>query len=161
MLKTCLGCGTRYAWSLAACPHDGVTDYLESGQAILTLEPMSAASSGTLTVGHSAQVNASNGAATRTLPSAASAGVAGGVIVRKVDSTENQVTIQRAGSDLIDGATTYVLSVPGAGVELRSNGTNAWAATRIAAPDPLLTALFLTKAAGVGNAAGLAVTFTD
>ena len=41
-------------------------------------------------------------------------------------SSTNTLTIQRAGTDTIDGATTLVLDTPWEGAELVSNGTDAW-----------------------------------
>jgi lysophospholipase L1-like esterase len=154
MLKTCLSCGTRYAWTLSQCPWDGSTDYLESGQVITITDPVSTDPTGTLTAGHCAQVDTTSTDVTRTLPTASAAGVAGAVLVRKVDGSANTVTIERAGADTITdpdgvtGLTSYVISGAGGAAELRSDGVDTWIVTRLIIPDPALTALFLSKAEG-------------
>lgn len=162
MLKTCLGCGAKYAATLAQCPQDGSTSYAESGQGVLAVDAPSTATTGTLTVGHAAQVDTTSADCTRTLPSASSAGAGGVVQVRKVDGSANPVTVARAGSDTITsgattGATTYDLVDPGATVELRSDGTSVWTVTRLVTVDPAMTGLFLTRSesavlAGAGAA---------
>lgn len=74
-------------------------------------------------------VNASGGARTITLPAA---NALGGRPIRyqieKTDSTANAVTVQRAGSDTIEGATSVVLSGQWASVTLVSDGVGAWVA---------------------------------
>lgn len=62
---------------------------------------------------------------TLTLP-AASASSGQMLWFKKIDSTVNTITIQRAGTDTIDGATTYVLSTQYKYVEIVNNGSNAW-----------------------------------
>jgi len=60
-----------------------------------------------------------------TLPAANSAN--GQVLwFKKIDTTANTVTIQRAGTDTIDGATTYVLSTQYKYAEFVNNGSNTW-----------------------------------
>ncbi len=66
-------------------------------------------------------VDATSGAVTITLQSAATRG-GNPLKVKKIDNTANAVTITRAGSDLIDGATTYVLGTQYAAVMLHSDG---------------------------------------
>lgn len=46
--------------------------------------------------------------------------------IKKVDSSANTVTVTRAGSDTIDGATTYVLYAQYQSVTICSNGGTAW-----------------------------------
>jgi hypothetical protein len=165
VLKTCLGCGAKYAFTLAQCPQDGSTSYLESGQAVLAIDAPSTATTGTLVVGHAAQVDTTSADCARTLPSASSAGAAGVVQARKVDGSTHTLTLNRTGSDTItDGATTgltsYVASGAGATVELRSNGTATWTVTRLVTIDPAQIGLFLTRSEGValaGAGASLAV----
>lgn len=71
------------------------------------------------------QATANAGAATVNLPSAAS--YRGRIFtVVKTDATANTVTIARAGSDTILGATTYVLSTQYDAVALQSDGVSAW-----------------------------------
>jgi microcystin-dependent protein len=72
-------------------------------------------------------VNASGGARTITLPAA---NALGGRPIRyqieKTDSTANTVTVQRAGADTIEGATSVVLSGQWASVTLVSDGVSVW-----------------------------------
>lgn len=76
-------------------------------------------------------VNASGGARTITLPAA---NALGGRPIRyqieKTDSTANTVTVQRAGADTIEGATSVVLSGQWASVTLVSDGVGAWVLLR-------------------------------
>lgn len=76
-------------------------------------------------------VNAASGARTITLPAA---NALGGRPIRyqieKTDSTANTVTVQRAGADTIEGATSVVLSGQWASVTLVSDGVGAWVALR-------------------------------
>lgn len=78
----------------------------------------------TSTSGWNNVCDATSGAITLTLP-AASSFVGQMFWFKKIDASANAVTISRAGSDTIDGATTYVLSTQYKYVELISNGT-AW-----------------------------------
>ena len=76
-------------------------------------------------------VNASGGARTITLPAANALG--GRPILFRViksDSTANAVTIQRAGTDTIEGATSLTLPTQWASVTLISDGSGAWVALR-------------------------------
>jgi microcystin-dependent protein len=72
-------------------------------------------------------VNASGGARTITLPAA---NALGGRPIRfqieKTDSTANTVTVQCAGADTIEGATSVVLSGQWASVTLVSDGVSVW-----------------------------------
>ena len=70
-------------------------------------------------------VDASGGAVTITLP-AASGGASLLVHVKKIDSSGNAVTIERAGSDTIDGETTQVINSQYVTVGLISDGTASW-----------------------------------
>lgn len=54
--------------------------------------------------------DATSGAIAITLPSAGALSESRVIVVKKTDSSVNAVTVTRAGSDTIDGATTYVLS---------------------------------------------------
>lgn len=61
-----------------------------------------------------------------TLPSAA-ATLAGRIFrVKKTDSSGNAVTLTRAGSDTIDGATTYALSAQYKFIAVECDGVSAW-----------------------------------
>lgn len=63
----------------------------------------------TISVGSFFKCDASGGAFAVTLPPAANN--SGRIlIIKKTDSSVNNVTVTRAGSDTIDGATTFVLS---------------------------------------------------
>jgi hypothetical protein len=72
-------------------------------------------------------VDASGGARTITLPGAASMN-ARPIPLRivKTDSSANAVTIQRAGSDTIEGAASIALTSQWSAAALRSDGVNAW-----------------------------------
>lgn len=59
---------------------------------------------------------------TVTLPAAANRGP-NPLKLKKIDSTTNTVTINRAGSDLIDGATSYSLLTQYSSITLHSDGT--------------------------------------
>lgn len=72
-----------------------------------------------------ADVSAVSGNRTVTLPGAASQGV-GWLEVRKTDPSANTVTIQRAGTDLIEGGTSYVLRTQYEMVRFFSDGNGAW-----------------------------------
>jgi hypothetical protein len=76
-------------------------------------------------------VNASGGARTITLPAA---NALGGRPIRyqieKTDNSANAVTVQRAGSDTIEGATSVVLSGQWASVTLVSDGVSGWVVLR-------------------------------
>ena len=64
---------------------------------------------GTVAVGVYIKCDATAGAFALTIPLAAN--IDGRVlIIKKIDSTANAITVTRAGSDLIDGATTKLLS---------------------------------------------------
>ena len=68
--------------------------------------------------------DASSNAVTITLPAASSAS-GYSFFVKKIDSvTTNAVTIQRAGSDTIDGSTSVAISVQYLSITLVSNGSN-------------------------------------
>lgn len=159
MWKTCLGCGARYAWPLAQCPQDGNSSYLEAGTAVTITDPVSSATTGTLTVGHAAQVDTASADCARTLPAAAAAGAAGAVIVWKVDTSAHTVTINPASGDTVEGGSSYVLSSV-SGVEVRSDGASDWLVSRLTVPDPILTSIFLSRTEGsslAGAGASLAV----
>lgn len=68
--------------------------------------------------------NATGGALTPVLPSAATVGAGFEIAYKKTDATGNAVTITRAGAETIDNATTYVLSGQNDSVCLVSDGTN-------------------------------------
>ncbi len=61
-----------------------------------------------------------------TLPTASSAGAGATVFFKKTDVSANTVTVTRASSDTIDGATTFVLSARYDWVGLVSDGISAW-----------------------------------
>lgn len=68
-------------------------------------------------------INAAGGAEVITLSTAATVKT---FRIKKVDSSANTVTVTRAGSDTIDGATTYVLTSQYQSVDLVSSGGTAW-----------------------------------
>lgn len=69
--------------------------------------------------------NASGGAFTITLP-AASSNPGKTLIVKKIDSSVNAVTIARAGSDTIDGGTSIAMGIQYQAQTLISNGSSSW-----------------------------------
>lgn len=71
------------------------------------------------------RVAASGGPRTITLPLAESM-VGREYTIKKVDVTSNAVTVQRSGSDLIDGANTATLSAQWDSITVKSNGDNRW-----------------------------------
>lgn len=89
----------------------------------------SVTASTTLDEGHcTVLADATGGAIVLTLPTAASAysdGLGRRYTAKKIDSGGNTVTLDGAGSETIDGATTKVLSAQYASVTIQSNGT-AW-----------------------------------
>jgi hypothetical protein len=68
-------------------------------------------------------VNATAGAVTYTLP-AASSSANRILIVQKIDASTNAITIVRAGSDTINGATSQTISSQYGALMLQSNGTS-------------------------------------
>lgn len=81
-------------------------------------------SPGTADLGSIVNASASSGNVTITLPSAVLAGDGGQLAVRKSDDSVNTVTIATDGSQLIDGASTYVLSKQYESVTIVSDGAN-------------------------------------
>lgn len=71
---------------------------------------------------HAIACDATGGAFTITLPGAASVGAGFVLIVKKVDSSANAVTVDGSGAETIDGALTYSLSSQWKYVALMSNG---------------------------------------
>lgn len=69
-------------------------------------------------------MNAAGGNKTVNLPAASVAGSGGTVVVKKVDSSGNTVTIDGSGAETIDGAATFVLSVQYESVTLVCDGSN-------------------------------------
>lgn len=66
--------------------------------------------------------DATSGAIVATLPAAS--GVSGKIYTfKKIDSSANAITVTRAGSDTIDGATTYVLSLQYESIDIVCDGT--------------------------------------
>lgn len=69
-------------------------------------------------------VDATSGAVAITLPAASNTDKT--FTIKKIDSSTNAVTVTRAGSDTIDGATTYVLSVQYQSVTILADGSTSW-----------------------------------
>lgn len=68
-------------------------------------------------------VNATSGATTITLPSAS--GYANKVYtIKKIDSSENEVTVDGTGNETVDGETTKTIAFQNTAMQLVSNGTN-------------------------------------
>lgn len=70
-------------------------------------------------------VSAAGGTSTITLP-AASAQAGKRYTIKKSDSSANTVVVTRAGSDTIDGNTTFTLSIQYQAVTITSDGTSEW-----------------------------------
>ncbi len=90
---------------------------------------LSVLTNSTLTAANQRQlidVNATSGAITITLPSAATVGSGWAVQIRKSDASANLVTISKAGSDTINGATTLPLAVQHQSFILFSLGGTSW-----------------------------------
>lgn len=74
-------------------------------------------------------IDATSGNITITLPAASTAfgGVIGiDYIFKRIDNSGNSVTIQRAGSDTIDGATSFTLTTQWESKNLRATSTSTW-----------------------------------
>ena len=74
-------------------------------------------------------VYASSGAVTITLPTSASSYTSSNLsgriyTVKKIDATANQVTIQGAGSETIDGYTNIFTTIQNTAYAIQANGTN-------------------------------------
>jgi microcystin-dependent protein len=78
-------------------------------------------------IGKVINVDATGGAVTITLPTAATAGDGGQVYVRKTDASANAVTIQTVGADTINGASTATISSQYGAKGIVSNGS-IWSA---------------------------------
>ena len=94
-----------------------------SGGAWLTVSAVS--TNTTAVCGTAYAVTASGGAVTITLPSAGGSASCE-IVVKKVDSSANAVTIARAGSDLIDGLTSQTINAQYAAYSLLDDGTSNW-----------------------------------
>lgn len=92
--------------------------------AALTFANVAATTALTTTSATSQFVDATSGAATMTLPTAASAS---GMVfnIKKIDASANAVTIDANGIETIDGALTVALTVQWQSVQIQSNGA-AW-----------------------------------
>jgi len=76
------------------------------------------------TTDHIVLADATSGAITVNLPAASTTGRE--LVVKKVDSSANAVTIDGNGAETIDGATTQVISVQYDAVKIVSDGTEWW-----------------------------------
>lgn len=93
--------------------------------------------------------NATGAAFAATLPTASSAGNGATVSFKKTDASANAITITRAASDTIDGATTKVMDTQYDIVSLSSDGVSAWTILTSDAPS------VFTGDSGSGGVAGL------
>lgn len=106
----------------------------------------------TVTIGDATKtiaVDATSGAITITLPPAATAGDGFEITIKKTDSSANAVTVDADGSELIDGAATYVLSLQYQSAIFRSDATgwHVLAATRVKTADIDASAVTTAKIA--------------
>jgi hypothetical protein len=146
-------------------PSSGVALYLESGHlkaqrtdgsivvvtAPILLTPIATKTAAyTATPGQLVPVDASGGAVTATMPAATTAGQT--IVVKKIDSSVNAVTVVPAGTDVINAsATTLLLEMQYDSATLVSNGAGAWI---VAAGDHALSTLDLRYAASDSLTAG-------
>jgi hypothetical protein len=120
------------------------------------VEAVSTALSGSLVVGRIALVDATAGAATRTLPLANTVTAGSVVTVKKVDGTANTVAVSTQGADTIVGSgASRALLVAGEAIELVSDGSTQWIARSNDAPPSALGSLFVRQTQ-VGAASGVA-----
>ena len=106
----------------------------------------STATTGTLTAGQFARLDTTSAAATRTLPTAAAAG-AGALVAVKVVAGSNTVTVNRAGSDTINGsATSRVVTPPEVAITLASDGVSNWSVVSTDTPASQLSYTYVQKA---------------
>jgi peptidoglycan/xylan/chitin deacetylase (PgdA/CDA1 family) len=113
----------------------------------LSVPAVSTAASGTLAVNTITRLDTTAGAFTRTLPSAAAAGVNGTCIV-KVTAGTNPVTISRDGSDTVNvTGTSRVVTYPEVAVTLVSDGISNWSVVSTDTPTSALTSTYVPRAA--------------
>lgn len=111
---------------------DGVEPFYVTAQGVVVskgLAPTIASKSAnyTLTTSDSTVVvDASSGAVTITLPAVNSTQPGRRFTVKKTDSSGNAVTVARAGSDTIDGATSYVLPSQYRFVTIQGDASSKW-----------------------------------
>lgn len=111
--------GTMANFDAAAVDGNFVWQGLGVTHAIVT----KTASYNATTSDHTIRVNATSGATTIALPSAATS--TGRIyVIKKIDATGNTVTVDPNGSETIDGATTVVISTQYARTTVQSNGTS-------------------------------------
>lgn len=78
--------------------------------------------------------DASGGNITLNLPTVSLTGAKFRFTAKKIDSTENTVTLDAAGGDAIDGDGTYVLTDEDEGIEVVADGTTRWSGSAIFIP---------------------------
>lgn len=129
------GAQTAYAFSagdkiearLTAEALSAELDRLDSAALISTLNKSANYTITSSDISSLIRVDTSSGARTITLPSTASLTDDFDVIVAKVTGDSNTVTIQRSGSDLINGAQTYTLTAQYSSAWLIADrSTNTW-----------------------------------
>lgn len=98
----------------------GITNAVQSTQTT------SFSASASISIRYLYPCDATSGAITATLPAAATAGNGATVIFQKTDSTANAVTLARAGSDTINGATSYSMTDRYDVLAAVSDGVSAW-----------------------------------
>lgn len=118
------------AYSNARTPTTHASTHAVGGtDSITVFGYLAISTNSTLTASNQRQlidVNATTGAVTINLPSAATVGSGWAVQIRKSDTSANLVTISRAGSDTINGATTLSLAVQHQSLILFSLGGMSW-----------------------------------
>lgn len=91
---------------------------------VLKASTISGVTTLTATSNTSQYADATGGAFAVTLPAASSTDKV--FMIKKIDSSGNAVTVTRAGSDTIEGATTVALSAQYSWIIVQSDGTSAW-----------------------------------
>lgn len=113
---------------LVMCIQEGNRVDLTPGQLLAGMGAIrtSSAAAITLTLNDVTLVcDATSGAITATLPSAASA-AGREYVIKKKDSSANAVTLKGNGSELIDGANTKAVTTQYATIRAQSDGTQWW-----------------------------------
>jgi hypothetical protein len=68
--------------------------------------------------------DATDGNMTMNIPSATGSGRT--LVIKKVDSTDHEVTIEGNGSDTIDGETSMILKIQYTSITIKDAGTATW-----------------------------------
>lgn len=143
----------RTSLGLGSAATQPVTAFAAAAAVTAALGAPSTATTGTLTAGQMALVDATSAACARTLPAANSVPAGTVTGVKKIDGSANAVTVNRAGADTITGTaagqTSRALTLAGESIELTSDGTSVWVITSTDTPSTVLSGTY-----GPGGTAG-------